>query len=90
MTPTYPVLSYGHGSAGGDAIAGGFVYRGTTVPQLFGKFIFGDISTGRLWYSNFSDMLAADDGVAANGGGDEGAPRLVARSDRTRRIVAGS
>jgi len=64
VTPTYPVLSYGHGPAGGDAIAGGFVYRGTAVPQLSGKFIFGDISTGRLWYSNFSDMRAADDGVA--------------------------
>jgi hypothetical protein len=64
VMPTYPVLSYGHGPAGGDAIAGGFVYRGTAVPQLSGKFIFGDISTGRLWYSNFSDMRAADDGVA--------------------------
>ena len=52
------------GQPGGDAIAGGFVYRGTAVPQLSGKFIFGDISTGRLWYSNFSDMRAADDGVA--------------------------
>jgi hypothetical protein len=64
IAPTYPVLAYGHGSGGGDAIAGGFTYRGTAVPQLAGTFIFGDISTGRLWYANVADMLAADDGVA--------------------------
>ncbi len=64
VAPRYPVLAYGHGAGGGDAIAGGFVYRGKAVPQLAGKFIFGDISTGRLWYANFSDMLAADDGIA--------------------------
>jgi hypothetical protein len=64
VKPVYPVLAYPHNATGGDAIAGGFVYRGTAVPQLSGKFIFGDISTGRLWYSNFSDMRAADDGVA--------------------------
>jgi hypothetical protein len=64
VAPTYPVLEYGHEPGGGDAIAGGFVYRGTAIPQLAGTFIFGDISTGRLWSAKFSDMLAADDGVA--------------------------
>lgn len=64
VRPTYPVLQYGHGGAGGDAIAGGFVYRGHTVPSLAGKFVFGDISTGRLWYSDFNQMQAADDGAA--------------------------
>ena len=63
VTPTYPVVRYGHGPTGGDAIAGGIVYRGKRIPQLVGKFVFGDISTGRLWYANFSEMLAADDGL---------------------------
>ncbi len=64
VTPLYPVLRYGHGQNGGDAIAGGFVYNGTRIPQLVGKFVFGDISTGRLWWADFKEMLAADDGVA--------------------------
>lgn len=64
VAPTYPVLRYAHGQAGGDAIAGGFVYRGTRIPQLAGKYVFGDISTGRLWYSDLRAMLAADDGMA--------------------------
>src|SRR5687767_11252318 len=58
------VLRYGHGQDGGDAIAGGFVYSGKRIPQLAGKFIFGDISTGRLWWADFKEMRAADDGVA--------------------------
>jgi glucose/sorbosone dehydrogenase len=62
--PTYPVLRYGHGQDGGDAIAGGFVYSGKSIPRLAGKFITGDISTGHLWWADFSEMLAADDGVA--------------------------
>jgi hypothetical protein len=62
--PAYPVLRYGHGREGGDGIAGGFVYAGKAIPRLTGKFITGDISTGRLWWADFAEMLAADDGVA--------------------------
>jgi hypothetical protein len=62
VVPTYPVLEYPHTPAGGDAIAGGFVYRGKAVPALQGKYVFGDISTGRIWWADFKEMLAADDG----------------------------
>jgi hypothetical protein len=61
--PAYPVLAYPHTSAGGvDAIANGFVYRGKSIPALRGKFIFGDITGGRIWWSDMKDMIAADDG----------------------------
>lgn len=58
VAPTYPVLAYNHTQ--GFAIMGGFVYRGTKLPALRGKFLLGDILTGRLWYANYSEMLAAD------------------------------
>jgi glucose/sorbosone dehydrogenase len=64
VAPTYPVIAYRHAPGGGDAIAGGFVYRGRAVPALRGKYIFGDISTGRIWYADYAEMLAADDGKA--------------------------
>jgi hypothetical protein len=64
VTPAYPVVRYGHGQDGGDAIAGGFVYAGKRIPRLSGKFVFGDISTGRLWWTDVKEMQAADDGVA--------------------------
>ena len=62
VVPTYAVLQYPHAADGGDAIAGGFVYRGSKLPALSGKFIFGDISTGKLWYADYGEMLEADDG----------------------------
>ena len=68
VTPIYPVIQYGHRLPGqdqtiaGDSISSGFVYRGSKIPQLFGKYVFGDITTGAIYYSDFAEMLAADDG----------------------------
>jgi hypothetical protein len=61
VTPTYPVVEYNHVKSTGDAITSGFVYQGR-IAALRGKYIFGDITTGRIWYVNYNDMLAADDG----------------------------
>jgi hypothetical protein len=63
----YPVIQYPHSPAlgYGDAIAGGFVYRGTRLPELQGKFVFGDITTGQLFYADLAAMAAADDGNPA-------------------------
>jgi Glucose / Sorbosone dehydrogenase len=64
IRPTYPVAQYGHVPGGGDAIGSGFLYTGKLMPSLRGKYIFSDISTGRLWSIDFREMLAADDGKA--------------------------
>jgi hypothetical protein len=64
IAPTYPVIQYGHVPGGGDAVGSGFLYNGKRIPALRGKYIFTDISTGRLWYANYKEMLAADDGNA--------------------------
>ncbi|MDB6064531.1 MAG: hypothetical protein JWR26_739 [Pedosphaera sp.] len=61
VTPVYPVIAYSHWE--GDAISSGFVYRGTLMPALYGKYVFGDITTGRLFYCDLAEMIAADDGV---------------------------
>jgi glucose/arabinose dehydrogenase len=65
VKPAYPVIQYSHSrETGGDAIANGFVYRGKAIPALRGKLVFGDITTGRMWYANRAEVLAADDGEA--------------------------
>lgn len=61
VVPTYPVATYSHKD--GDAISSGFVYRGKLLPQLRGKYIFGDIANARLFYCDLAEMIAADDGV---------------------------
>jgi hypothetical protein len=65
VTPTYPVIQYGHVPGGGDAIGSGFLYRGARIPALRGKYLFTDITTGRIWYADYKEMLAADDGDPA-------------------------
>jgi hypothetical protein len=60
--PIYPVVQYPHLKGGGDAVGSGYVYRGKAFPALRGKYLFGDISTGNLWYADYKEMLAADDG----------------------------
>jgi len=64
VTPSYPVIQYGHGPDSGDAVGSGFVYNGKAIPALRGKYIFTDLTTGRIWYAEYKDMLAADDGRA--------------------------
>jgi hypothetical protein len=62
VVPLYPVIQYGHDPAGGDSIGSGFVYNGKAIPALRGKYVFTDLTTGRIWYADYKDMLAADDG----------------------------
>lgn len=53
---TDPVVQYDHDE--GISVIGGFVYRGSFIPELFGKYVFGDFSTdfgladGRLFYAD--------------------------------------
>ena len=60
VTPKYPVIQYGHDAVGGDAIGSGYIYNGKRIPELRGKYIFGDITTGRFWFADYKEMLAAD------------------------------
>lgn len=61
ITPTYPVVAYKTHDAG-DAIAGGFIYGGSRLPALQDRLVFGDITTGRIWYAELADVFSADDG----------------------------
>jgi mono/diheme cytochrome c family protein len=62
VRPIYPVIAYPHTSIGGDAIAGGVIYRSSKIPALKDKLLFGDITTGHIWYADIKDVLSADDG----------------------------
>lgn len=42
-----PVVEYDHSQ--GVSITGGYVYRGTKVPALTGKFVYGDFGSGHIW-----------------------------------------
>jgi len=42
-----PVLEYGHDE--GCSVTGGYVYRGRAIPALWGRYVFGDFCSGRVW-----------------------------------------
>jgi len=56
VAPVYPAAEYSHRD--GDAIGSGFVYRGKLMPQLVGKYIFDDLTTGRLFYADLAELIA--------------------------------
>jgi glucose/arabinose dehydrogenase len=57
---TYPVAAYDHDPPpgwpcdrdSGHAVIGGFVYRGNRMPELRGKYVFGDGVDGRIFYAD--------------------------------------
>ncbi|WP_460634965.1 PQQ-dependent sugar dehydrogenase [Larkinella harenae] len=51
---TYPVAQYDHDE--GNAFSAGFVYTGTAIPALTGKYIFGDIVNGRVFFVETSQL----------------------------------
>lgn len=49
-----PVYEYDH-SQNDRSITGGFVYRGASIPELEGQYIYGDYISGRIWSLDVSD-----------------------------------
>lgn len=46
-TYEFPVWEYSHSL--GFSVTGGYVYRGQNVPELYGKYIYGDYVSTRVW-----------------------------------------
>ena len=44
---TWPVAQYSHSL--GNAVTGGYVYRGSAVPALRGWYLFADFASGHVW-----------------------------------------
>lgn len=52
-----PVFDYGRDE--GQAITGGYVYRGENIPALVGKYIYGDFVSGKIWALSFDEKGTA-------------------------------
>lgn len=59
---TRPIWEYNH-STGGISITGGYVYRGSLVPGLYGKYIYADYGTARIWGLTYNGVTATNDSI---------------------------
>lgn len=58
-----PVVEYGHDQ--GCSITGGYVYRGSAVQALRGRYIYGDYCSGRIWTMGVDSVAELDVRVEA-------------------------
>lgn len=60
-----PAFEYDHGGnailspSGSASIIGGYVYRGSDAPELYGKYVFGDFVSGRLATLDFNSSTGS-------------------------------
>ena len=80
-----PIHEYGRTE--GASITGGYVYRGTQLPSLFGTYVYGDFVSGSVWslgYGGSSVLFNTTIGtimqLASFGEGNDGELFLIARS----------
>ena len=88
-----PILDYTH-DQGNNSITGGFVYRGTASPKIFGKYMYADFSSGRIWSlvksaGTFVNTLEIDtgDNISSFGEGADGELYVVALGGKVSRLV---
>lgn len=63
-----PIYEYEHPGGESRSVTGGYVYRGSTLPQLEGVYIFGDFITGTVWGLTRTANGASVVGLAQTGG----------------------
>jgi len=56
---TLPIWEYEYGALGSCSIIGGYVYRGTTFTELYGKYIYADYCSGRIWALSYDGVNPA-------------------------------
>ena len=87
----YPVAQFDHDE--GNAISSGYVYRGESIPELQGKYVFADLVTGRIFIIESEGLTPGDpapirelrvfiDGEERNIGETLGHPNTYGRGNR--------
>jgi glucose/arabinose dehydrogenase len=55
-----PAVEHSHSSGEGGSITGGYVYRGSAIPCLQGRYIYGDYGTHRFWTLRWDGVRVRD------------------------------
>jgi glucose/arabinose dehydrogenase len=77
-----PIAEYDHNL--GCSVTGGYVYRGSQIPQLEGVYIYGDFCTGNIWgvwrqpSGGWTGALVAQPGLSISSFGEDAVGELYA------------
>lgn len=55
-----PILDYAIDTAPECSIIGGYVYRGSAIPELSGKYVFADYCTSRVWSLRYDGAAVSE------------------------------
>jgi glucose/arabinose dehydrogenase len=75
-----PIVEYDHSQ--GCSVTGGYVYRGNKIPDLQGRYIYGDFCTGKIWVLDYQgttligNELLVDSGLSITSFGVDPAGNL--------------
>ena len=95
LTPPLAEYAHGAGDSIGCAIIGGYVYRGSAHPELYGRYFFGDECSGHVWDVSAAGpltqtpQLLMSSGVQIDGWGEgaDGELYVVASNGSLYRLV---
>jgi glucose/arabinose dehydrogenase len=90
-----PIATYAHDA--GCSITGGSVYRGSDLPGLRGRYLYGDYCSGTIWSLRVEDGEATDvrrerialPQLASFGEDEDGELYLVSQAGSVHRLAAG-
>ena len=51
---------YQYSQSGSQSITGGFVYRGSRLPELQGRYVYGDFASNNIWSFDWDGSTASD------------------------------
>jgi uncharacterized repeat protein (TIGR03806 family) len=77
-----PLLDYTR--ADGSSITGGYVYRGSSIPALVGRYVFADFVSGRVWATHGSgkeELLSLGEFIPSLARGSDGEVYIADRSN---------
>lgn len=85
-----PVVEYSHSD--GCSVTGGFVYRGSLYPRLYGVYLYGDYCSGRIWglrrrNGQWESRLLVKTSYAISTFGEDEAGELYVADAATGRIL---
>jgi glucose/arabinose dehydrogenase len=91
---TDPIVEYGHDQ--GCSVTGGYVYRGSELPDLYGVYLFGDYCTGKVWGTlpagqgewPFVELASTGENISAFGQDQQGEVYLIAHGGRVYKLQA--